>query len=430
MPTLIISNESGTLTRHEFGQGNTSIGRHPDCKIVLSDGSTSNMHAEVIVTGKRSVIRDLNSANGTKLNGRTVVEAELAGNDKVTFGAVECEFLNEPITAPIGRTNSVDDSDTHPFGMEDGGDLGIAKTVSLFKSLDYGFLLPFRKIFNQGILRKKAVRMVMFLGLTPLAIYVAAIHFALEFNDVIWLFETYFCLFWAIYFYALVKPKNDVWKRGIGYALFTAFIGIPIVLISQNFPLIRDLYSAAGNESILYRAFGFVFGVGLVEETAKALPLIIFGLRKKRLVGVRDGLFLGFMSGLGFAAVEGFRYTLGASANAAQANVQVANVAFTHQVIEMMFRMMSGPILHGAWSGTVGWFIGLAATRQSPRWPIIAVGICLMAFLHGLYDVVSGSSFSLVVGAITILILMAYITHGDESELSSGQDTEKTGASL
>ena len=42
-----------------------------------------------------------------------------------------------------------------------------------------------------------------------------------------------------------------------------------------------------------------------------------------------------------------------------------------------------------------------------------------MTLLHGLYDVVAGSVFSLVAASVTILILMAYITHGDESELSS-----------
>jgi RsiW-degrading membrane proteinase PrsW (M82 family) len=318
--------------------------------------------------------------------------------------------VSEPIDpAPSGQR--LENDPANAFGMEDGGELGIAKTVGLFKSLDYGFLLPFRKMFDLSLLKKRAVRWVLFFGLSPIAIYVAALTFDLDFTQTVWLLEAYFCLFWALHFHTLIQPTSATWKRAIGYGLFTAFIGAPLVLLAQHLPVVREVYSTAKGESWFPRLFGMIFGVGIVEESCKSIPLLLFGLRKNKIQGVRDGLFLGFMSGLGFAAAEGVAYSLGASNMASQADANLAEAAFTLQVIQIIFRMMSGPILHAAWSGMVGWFIGLAATRSSPRWPIIVVGIAFAALLHGINDAFAGTVFHLVTAGVSLLVLMAYLVH-------------------
>ena len=131
--------------------------------------------------------------------------------------------------------------------MEDAGDLGVAKavtdTVKEFKSLDYGFLLPFRKIFSTSLLRKKAVRWVCLFGLMPIAIYVATFKFELGFVQTVWLLQLYFCLFWALYFHSLIRPSGATWKRAIGYAAFTAIIGIPLLLLAEALPGLRSIVS-------------------------------------------------------------------------------------------------------------------------------------------------------------------------------------------
>ena len=300
--------------------------------------------------------------------------------------------------------------------MEDGGEFGISKTIGLFKSLDYGFLLPFQKIFDQGLLRKKAVRWVLLFGLSPIAIFVSAVLFDLTFVQTVWLLEGYFCLFWALYFHTLVQPGTAVWRRGLFYAAFTAFIGIPILLAAQNLPVVRNIYEAAGSDSWLARLFGLILGVGVMEESVKALPLLIFGLRIGKIATVREGLFLGFMSGLGFAAAEGVSYSLNSAIASSNASSEYMEAAFTLQALQMVFRMMSGPILHGAWAGIAGWFIGLAATRSSPRWPVVAVGIAFVAILHGVNDVFAGSLLHLATAGFSLLILMAYLSHDTKSQ--------------
>ena len=301
------------------------------------------------------------------------------------------------------------------FGMDDADDLGVAKavsdTVSQFKSLDYGFLLPFKKIFSADLLRKRAVRWVCFFGIAPIAIYLLTQQYELKFVQTVSLLQLYFCFFWALYFHSLIRPSRAIWKRAIGYAVFTMVFCIPVALIEQTVPFIRDVTAGPETASLLPRLCAFVFGVGPVEELCKALPLLWLGLRKGKIHGIREGLFLGLMSGLGFAAIEGVGYTLGAATSN-----NGSDAAFTSQMLQTIFRFMSGSLLHAAWAGTVGWFIGLASTRTGARWPVIVIGIAFAAALHGLYDFFAGGWIQLVFATVSILVFMAYLVHGEEQQ--------------
>lgn len=318
----------------------------------------------------------------------------------------------EPVLKPDPFDSSVarrlDQSHGALFGMEDAGELGVGKALSELKGLDYGYLVPFKKILSPELLRKKAVRMVLVFGLLPLVYSWFAYRFQLDFVQVMWLIEIYFCLFWALYFYSVIRPPNAVWRRGIGYATFTAMVGIPVLLAAQRLPVISNLYAGTDSASLPAQVIGFVFGVGVLEELCKASPLLIFGLRKKTIRGIRDGVFLGLLSGFGFAAAEGVSYTVGATARALQTG------AVTSQVIVFLDRIMSGPLQHGAWAGVVGWFIGVAALRRGPKWPIVTVGIAFMAILHGLYDVFSSSILGIALAGIGFVVFMGYLIHGEQ----------------
>lgn len=56
-------------------------------------------------------------------------------------------------------------------------------------------------------------------------------------------------------------------------------------------------------------------------------------------------------------------------------------------------------------------FIGLAAARPSPRWPIVVVGIAFVALLHGVNDLFAGSLFHLLSAGLSLSIFTAYLTH-------------------
>ena len=70
-----------------------TIGRHPDCDIVFNDQEVSRQHAEVRRQDDGFVLVDLDSMNGTKLNGAGVKASRpLEDGDTITIGAHTIRF--------------------------------------------------------------------------------------------------------------------------------------------------------------------------------------------------------------------------------------------------------------------------------------------------------------------------------------------------
>jgi DNA-binding NtrC family response regulator len=63
-----------------------TIGRDPSSHLVINDSYVSNRHARIEKRSGRFSIRDLQSRNGTYLNGSRVTEAVLTANDRICFG--------------------------------------------------------------------------------------------------------------------------------------------------------------------------------------------------------------------------------------------------------------------------------------------------------------------------------------------------------
>jgi hypothetical protein len=62
------------------------IGRSSACQLVLGDDTVSRRHAELRIERGRWLLRDLGSSNGTWVNGRRVVEAEVRPGDVLHLG--------------------------------------------------------------------------------------------------------------------------------------------------------------------------------------------------------------------------------------------------------------------------------------------------------------------------------------------------------
>jgi FHA domain-containing protein len=69
-----------------------TIGRLPDCDIVLKDRGASRRHAQIRTHEGTSTLMDLGSTNGTRLNGETVQTRELRDGDRITIGETLIEY--------------------------------------------------------------------------------------------------------------------------------------------------------------------------------------------------------------------------------------------------------------------------------------------------------------------------------------------------
>jgi general secretion pathway protein E len=63
-----------------------TVGRHPANRVVLADGMTSRYHCVIELTPEGLRVRDLDSSNGTKVNGQVVKTWRLGDGDVVTVG--------------------------------------------------------------------------------------------------------------------------------------------------------------------------------------------------------------------------------------------------------------------------------------------------------------------------------------------------------
>lgn len=108
--------------RHPLVKARTVIGRGSDADITISDAGTSRKHVEILWDGERGMVRDMNSTNGTLLNGRKVTEAALPPDSTVTIGRTDIVFRVVPQAAPPKPTVPADDV-TRAFDVREQGPL-------------------------------------------------------------------------------------------------------------------------------------------------------------------------------------------------------------------------------------------------------------------------------------------------------------------
>jgi predicted component of type VI protein secretion system len=102
----------------------TTIGRAPESNIVLNARSVSRHHARIFYEGNHFWIKDLESANGTRVNGKKITLQMLSDADKIIFGEVKSVFHHAaqvPGPAPIARDPMAGFDDFFADGTPTGG---------------------------------------------------------------------------------------------------------------------------------------------------------------------------------------------------------------------------------------------------------------------------------------------------------------------
>jgi PAS domain-containing protein len=91
-----------TLGKRELSFiGTLTVGRDPACEISSADPLLSRRHAEFGLNGPVAVVRDLNSHNGIRVNGKVVTQAVLSAGDLVEVAGFTIRYTEES-TSPAG----------------------------------------------------------------------------------------------------------------------------------------------------------------------------------------------------------------------------------------------------------------------------------------------------------------------------------------
>jgi pSer/pThr/pTyr-binding forkhead associated (FHA) protein len=95
MGKLVVSLDGVVIKEVQITKDKTTLGRRPYNDIVIDNLAVSGEHAVLQMSGSDVYIEDLNSTNGTYINGRAIKKQLLAHNDTVEIGKYKIKYLVE-----------------------------------------------------------------------------------------------------------------------------------------------------------------------------------------------------------------------------------------------------------------------------------------------------------------------------------------------
>ena len=112
MARLVLLSEGFAGRTYELKVDKTTVGRVSDNTFEIPESSVSSYHAEILLRGNDVIVRDLDSTNGTFINGEKVTEAVLKPGQILKLGTVEMRL--EPAAGAGPAPNSSTSTTTKP----------------------------------------------------------------------------------------------------------------------------------------------------------------------------------------------------------------------------------------------------------------------------------------------------------------------------
>ena len=164
MPKLVVLSEGLTGRSYELKVDSTTVGRVEDNAFQIPEGSVSSHHCEILIKNGQVSVKDLNSTNGTFINGQQVAgEAPLKPGQILRLGTIEMRL--ESGDGKAAPKKLPDQTMVIPQGVKlNDADQG-AKSVAFDKSS------PFAKKSNTGTKVFIALAIIVGLGIITAIVY-------------------------------------------------------------------------------------------------------------------------------------------------------------------------------------------------------------------------------------------------------------------
>jgi pSer/pThr/pTyr-binding forkhead associated (FHA) protein len=114
MARLLLLSEGFAGRTYELKVDKTTVGRVSDNAFEIPEASVSSHHAEILLRGNDVVIRDLDSTNGTFINGEKITEAVLKPGQTLRFGTVELRLDTGEVPPPSSKPLNTPTSAARP----------------------------------------------------------------------------------------------------------------------------------------------------------------------------------------------------------------------------------------------------------------------------------------------------------------------------
>ena len=95
MPKMIVSIDGVVIKEVQLTKERTTLGRRPYNDLVIDNLAVSGEHAAFLLDGNTVLVEDLNSTNGTYVNGKAIRRQALAHGDLVEIGKYKIRYVGE-----------------------------------------------------------------------------------------------------------------------------------------------------------------------------------------------------------------------------------------------------------------------------------------------------------------------------------------------
>ena len=124
MPKMIVSIDGVVIKEVQLTKDRTTLGRRPYNDIVIDNLAVSGEHAVMQMSGVDVFLEDLNSTNGTYVNGKAIKKQQLQNGDAVEIGKYKIKFVHEGASETYEKTTVINagsvveagDSQVAPLG--------------------------------------------------------------------------------------------------------------------------------------------------------------------------------------------------------------------------------------------------------------------------------------------------------------------------
>lgn len=118
MARLVLLSEGFTGRTYELKTDKTTIGRVSDNTFEIPEQSVSSHHCEIHLRGGEIHVKDLNSTNGTFINGEKISEGSLKPGQILRLGTIEMRLETGDVTAAVASKKLLDQTRIIPQGVK------------------------------------------------------------------------------------------------------------------------------------------------------------------------------------------------------------------------------------------------------------------------------------------------------------------------
>ena len=280
-----------------------------------------------------------------------------------------------------------------------------------FKDIGHEIVFPRSVLNRKNWFSDQKFLVLALVGLLPAVLNLFIISEFLTFYTI----SLYFSAIWGLFFFYLFKT-GQVTARTTLLIFFATQLFVFVVWDILGLNSLNPFYLLEGSESFLGRFCFFTGGVGLTEELAKALPLILLIAFAKEPLIPQTMVFYGLISGIAFGVFEGVQYQMTVNAQLEYGASFMMNIS----------RLTSLPFIHALWAGIAGYYLSFALLYPRYRKALYILAICVPALIHGTYDTacsmgILGWIIRIPVMFMTVVLLMTYLKTGTsfQSKLSN-----------